>query len=607
MTWQSEAAAMLAASVFRPFALAAVAWLFLRACKVRHPAAQHAVWTAVLAGMLLLPVIGATVPHWSLAVPRFLTVPVPAPAASRAPALGRPDSSPTGDASVTLALPSGSATGRERQPILWVYSAGLLALILYRMLGFALVRRVAARSRPMARRPLRESSDVVSPVTIGILRPTVILPSGWRAWTAHTRRSVLIHEFAHLRRRDAWVSLLSRLVECVFWFHPLAWWTSRRVADLAESACDAAVVAKTRDAAGYARVLLEFAAAVTGAGRRATLPGLAMASSAMGRRIDRLFQLPATPPRLSRTRPLLALLGIPIVSLAATVGFRERIAGTPQPPSTAAVRAVAAAPALVAQNRPPAAPAPARRESSPLVFLGTVTPAASVTVRPLIDGQLLSVDFREGETVKEGQLLATIDPRAYETRLDQVRARLEQDRAQLASEEAALAHKQQLFNQKLVGADEVAAATANIAGLKGKLATDNGELFNAQLRFSQTRIVAPIGGIAGFRQVDPGNVVHAGDSTVIVVIKQVQPAAVLFDLPEDYVPSVRALLAQHPGTAVEAWNRDQSTRIAVGRLAAMDNQIDPAAGTIKVKALFDNKDGALLPGQFVNIRLPLAR
>jgi beta-lactamase regulating signal transducer with metallopeptidase domain len=164
-------------------------------------------------------------------------------------------------------------------------------MVTYRVVGWLLLWRVISRSR-LLRARLRESSDVLTRVAVGVLRPVVILPAGWRAWNTNTLRVVLAHEFAHLRRHDTLVSAMARMAQCVLWFHPLAWWLSRKISDLAELACDAVVLERVDDPAGYSRILLEFADAVNRAGRRVALPGLAMAAgSRMGRRIDQVFEL----------------------------------------------------------------------------------------------------------------------------------------------------------------------------------------------------------------------------------------------------------------------------------------------------------------------------
>jgi bla regulator protein blaR1 len=328
MSWESQGAALLMASLVRPFALAIAAWLILRLLRIRHPASQHAVWTAVLIGMMALPIASVMAPHWGV------------PLLPRKPVVAGPAVAATPAVFTDFELPS-----VETQPIkaedkpggisfMALYLVGLVAMAAYRLVGWVLLRRVLSRSTRLRTRRLRESSDVLTPVAVGVLRPLVLLPVGWRTWSAKTRTAVLAHEFAHLRRRDTLVTALARLAQCLFWFHPLAWWLSRKISELAELACDAAVLERVDDPAGYSRILLEFADAVNRAGHRVALPGLAMAEGAgMGRRIDAVFELSGGKlRRLSRPGLLLALLGVPVLRLAATMGFAQQL---PQPKSVA--------------------------------------------------------------------------------------------------------------------------------------------------------------------------------------------------------------------------------------------------------------------------------
>jgi multidrug efflux system membrane fusion protein len=234
-----------------------------------------------------------------------------------------------------------------------------------------------------------------------------------------------------------------------------------------------------------------------------------------------------------------------------------------------------------AQTAQPAAPS-----SSPVYLsgLGTAAPFYTVTVRPRIDGQLISVSFKEGDVVQAGQVLASIDPQPYQFQLRQAEGQFESDEAQLAARDA---------------------QSAEAALLRAGIQADKAAVENAKVRLSYTRIAAPIAGVVGLRQVDPGNMVHATDSAGIVVIRQVQPMAVLFQIPEDSLPLVRALLKAGAVVPVEAWDRTASAKLATGRLTAIDNQINPDAGTATLKAVFSNMDEALFPNQFVNVRLAL--
>jgi uncharacterized protein (TIGR03435 family) len=367
---ESHGIAFLAASLLRPLGLAAAAWLVLRVLRVRHPASRHAVWTAVLIGMMLLPLVSVMTPHWKLPVLPRKHDPAAKPpvAASTAFADSALVDSDTRIGTATGGPSADQPAARFEWPatdtlVLWCYLVGAAAMMTYRLVGWALLWRVVSRSRPLRSRRVLESPDVLTPVAVGVLKPAVLLPAGWRNWDANTRRAVLAHEFAHLRRRDTLVSALARFVQCVFWFHPLAWWLSRKISDLAELACDAVALEKLDDPAGYSRILLEFARAVNRAGQRVALPGLAMATrSGMGRRIDHVFELSRGSMRkLARPGVLLPLMGVPVMCLAATIGLGEYRVGSPRLTVTPTEVGVRTAPPIVAPTQPAVVDAPPAR------------------------------------------------------------------------------------------------------------------------------------------------------------------------------------------------------------------------------------------------------
>lgn len=262
----------------------------------------------------------------------------------------------------------------------------------------------------------------------------------------------------------------------------------------------------------------------------------------------------------------------------------ERAAGPPPVPVAAATAARADVPVL-------------------LSALGSVTAYNTVTVRTRVDGQLVRVLFREGDVVTSGDVLAQIDPRPFQVQLEQAQAQIARDEAQLANARLDLSRYALLWEQDSIARQNVDAQQATVKQLEAAIGMDQSAIDSARLNLTYARITAPLSGRLGLRLVDPGNVVSAGDTTGLVVITQVQPIAVIFTLPEDALPTVLPRIRAGAKLPVDAFDRGGAKHLASGVVETLDNQIDQTTGTVRVKAVFDNRDHAMFPSQFVNVRL----
>lgn len=327
--------------------------------------------------------------------------------------------------------------------------------------------------------------------------------------------------------------------------------------------------------------------------------------------VDPLPALPAGPPppkalpapkEAARHRTSFAWVWFLLLAAACYFGFRYW--QSTQQKQAAASQAQAAK----AAKRPvPVVGVPATVGDMPVILrgLGSVTAFNNVTVKSRVDGQLIAVHFQEGQIVKQGDLLAEIDPRPYQVMLEQAEGQMARDQAQLKDAQVNLARYQALWDAKVIAKQQLDTQAASVGQFNGAIEADQSAIDNAKLQLTYAHITAPITGRIGLRLVDVGNIIHAADANGLALIAQIQPIAVLFTIPADNLPPVLNKLQAGAKLRVDAYDRDDRNKIASGTLLTVDNQIDPTTGTSRLKAEFDNKDNALFPNQFVNCRLLL--
>ena len=516
---------------------------------------------------------------WQTVTVRHFATPIPEPALSLAVTrIAEPFS--------RVSFPDGVPVHPSQQSNQWialviigVWVCGALGVFLIRFRGWLRIRRALSKSKPVhiaVAVPVFSAPGLLEPGVIGFFHPVLLLPESLlkNLMPSHLQ-AVLVHEMSHVRRRDNLTSAMHMIVEAIFWFYPLVWWIGSRLLEERERACDEAVLELGSEPHEYADAILNVCKSYMDSPLKcvAGIAGADLKKRLQAILAERLW----ADLNLTRKAALIAA-GVTALAIPVVVGM----IGAPS------IRAQSH-PAPPIGNESQSRPKPAPEQVDYLSTLGTVT-ATSVVVRSRIDGLLTSVSFKEGDTVQAGQVLASIDSHTFDAELAQAESQLAQDEAQLAW-------------QRVAPSDGGEQRQATLARSEGTVKADQAKLEAVKLLLSYAKVTAPITGVVGLRRVDPGNVVHAADIGGIVTINQIKPIAVIFNLADDSLPQVLARLNEGGALSVEAWSRDYTTKLATGRLTAIDNQFNQETGTVKVKATFDNKDGALFPNEFVNVRL----
>jgi len=308
-------------------------------------------------------------------------------------------------------------------------------------------------------------------------------------------------------------------------------------------------------------------------------------------------------PPSSPRRRLIWLLILALIGIGGVYWYLHR--PPPQQPEQAGAKGRGGRGGRGGGGVPPVVAVKARKGDIGVYYsgLGAVTPINTVVVKSRVDGELLQVFFKEGDMVQKGQTLAEVDPRPFQAQLTQFEGQLARDEASLENARLDLKRYEILISQNAVAGQQLDTQRATVKQFEGAIKIDSGQIEGAKLNITYSHIIAPVTGRVGLRLVDPGNIIHASDPNGMLIITQISPISVIFTIGEDQLQDVVRRLYKGQNLPVDAWDREMLTRIAQGRLVTVDNQIDQTTGTVRLRATFDNANGALFPNQFINARL----
>jgi uncharacterized protein (TIGR03435 family) len=483
-----------------------------------------------------------------------------------------------------------------------IWACGTFAVGVYWMMRWLRIRAAVRNSTLMPMPmdtpiPVRSSRMLIEPGVVGLFRPVLLLPEGIsERLTPQQLQTILTHEMCHVRRRDNLTAAIHMLVEALFWFNPVVWWLGRRMIVEREAACDEAVIASGGDREAYAEALLTVCKFYV----ESPLASAAGVSGAdLKKRISRIMTESVTRKLDFSRKLLLSVAGFVAVAVPIVFGLANvtQTRAESQPENMAVAESVATSPESPAHSRGESlaenkAAARAGDIGNYIAALGTVTPVNTVSVTSRVQGQIMDVRYTEGQMVHKGDPLLDIDPRPYQAALTQMEGQLARDQAALDEARInAKASQQMGFQAQTIQQDE------------GAVQNDEGQVQIARVNLQYCHITSPIDGRVGLRLVDPGNLVQANGTNPLVVVTQIQPITVIFNVAEDRLPQIERQLGMGQRLAVDVFDRTETKKFASGYLLAADNQIDTATGTVKLRAIFPNTDSSLFPNQFVNVKM----